>query len=329
MPTDATTTITLVAFLMASSAVLLVFTLVRGRSSRVDARLKGLATEERSLSISGSGPGSGFSSAAQPARGLPGDPMREFARAALPKMGTPLVPTNEEERSRLKTQMIHAGLYGRQAMPIYLGVKMLLMVSPALIGLSLGMIGLVPPMYGLLGGACFGIAGMIGPSFWLDHKKKSRQLNFRRSLPDALDVLVICLEGGLSLTGSLRRVSDELQTAHPSLATELNIVQREIQLGRSTGEALQQMGIRSDLEEVRSLASVITQAEKYGASLVKSLRIHAETLRLKRQQQAEEMAQKAATKVLFPTLLFIFPAIFVVILGPAAFQIMEMFADMN
>ncbi len=207
-------------------------------------------------------------------------------------------------------------------------MKLLLIVAPALVGLVLGLSGLVPTEYAVLGGGCFGIVGMIGPGFWLDGRKKKRQTSFRRALPDALDLLVICLEGGLSLPASLRRVGAELRTAHPLLALELNIVQREIQLGSSPGESLQKMGVRTDLEEVRSLASVITQAERFGASLVKSLRVHADTLRTKRQQHAEEMAEKAAIKVLFPTLLFIFPAIFVVILGPAAFQIMEQLGEM-
>jgi tight adherence protein C len=141
--------------------------------------------------------------------------------------------------------------------------------------------------------------------------------------------MVFCLEGGLSLPGALKRMAGELRTAHPTLAVELNIVQREIQLGRSPGEALRKMGERADLEEVRSLASVILQAERFGASLVKSLRVHAETLRTKRMQQAEEKAQTAATKVLFPTVLFILPAMFVVILGPAIFHILEVFGKMG
>jgi tight adherence protein C len=233
------------------------------------------------------------------------------------------MPTDEGERTQLRTRLIHAGFYGRQALPIFLGTKMMLIVVPALIGLFLGLSGLLPTNEAMLGGACLGIAGMIGPSFWLEGRKKKRQTSFRRSLPDALDLLVICLEGGLSLPGSLKRVGSELRTAHPVLALELNIVQREIQLGSSPGEALQKMGGRTDLEEIRSLASVVSQAERFGASLVKSLRVHAETLRLKRQQRAEELAQQASVKILFPTLLLIFPAIFVVILGPAAFQIME------
>src|SRR5262249_57055021 len=117
--------------------------------------------------------------------------------------------------------------------------------------------------------------------------------------------------------------------AHPVLAGELSIVLREVQLGLSTGEALRQFGERSDLEEVRGLASVITQSERFGASLVKALRVHAETLRTKRLQYAEEMAQKAATKVLFPTVLFILPALFIVILGPAVIQILAIFGNLT
>jgi tight adherence protein C len=302
-------TMALLVFLAASSAVLLVFTLVSGGNTRLDARLADLAGRGSSLSNQSA--------------------MAQLAMTTLPRVGTALLPTNDAERTRLKTRLMYAGFYSRQAMTIFLGVKLLLMMSPALIGLVVGAVGLMPLQLAVLGGGCLGILGMIGPSFWLDYTKSQRQSTFRRALPDALDVLVICLEGGLSLPGSIRRLATELRTAHPSLSMELNIVQREIQLGRSPGESLHQMGLRTDLEEVRILASVITQAEKFGASLVKSLRVHAETLRMKRQQRAEEMAQKAAIKVLFPTLLFIFPAIFVVILGPAAFQIVEVLTIIN
>src|SRR5262249_32991220 len=181
----------------------------------------------------------------------------------------------------------------------------------------------------VLVGALLGAFGMIGPSLWLDKRKAARQTAFRRALPDALDVMVICLEGGLSLPGAIRRVGGELRTAHPMLAAELNIVQREIQLGRSPGEALQHFATRCDLEEVRGLASVIAQAERFGASIVKALRVHAETLRVKRLQYAEEMAQKAATKLLIPTILCIFPCVFVVVMSPAVIQLMDIFARMR
>jgi tight adherence protein C len=296
-------------FIMVSSLVVLVYMVVTGRKSRLDNRLRG-------LSVKGGGP-------AGP------DSMAQLARSALPKMGAPLVPKDAEERSRLQARLLQAGLYSRQAMVLFLGVKMLLMITPPFLGVLAGVLGLMPLANGVVYGALLTVFGMVGPSFWLDKRKAARQTHFRRSLPDAMDVLVICLEGGLSPPAALRRVAGELRTAHPLLATELNIVQREIQLGRSTGEALRTFADRCDLEEVRSLASVVAQSERYGASLVRALRVHAETLRTKRMQYAEEMAQKASIKMLFPTLFFIFPGLFIVILGPAAFRIMEMLSRLR
>jgi tight adherence protein C len=296
----------LAAFLMASTLTLLFFMFLSRPVTRLDSRLRDL---------SGKGPAT--------------DPMGQFARSALPRMGAALMPDKPEERSRLQTRLIQAGLYSRQAIYIYLGVKLLFMIVPPILGLLAALSGLVDSVSkGVIIGALGGVVGMIGPSFWLDRRKAERQLAFRRALPDAMDVLVICLEGGLSLPAAFKRVAGELRGAHPSLAAELLIVEREVQLGRSTGEAMRQFGERSDLEEVRSLASVIMQSERFGASLVRALRIHADSLREKRLQHAEEMAQKAATKILFPTLLFIFPGVFIVILGPAVIHIIELFKRM-
>jgi tight adherence protein C len=297
------------AFLMASSLVFLVFLVMGDHHARLKERLQDLSGQA----------GSGSEAIT----------LGKIASTALPKVGTPFIPTDEEERTKLQTRLVQAGLYRRQAMVVFLGVKTLMMVGPALIGVAAGLIGLLPLREGLLIGGCLGLGGLIGPSFWLDYKKSQRQKNFRRALPDALDVLVICLEGGLSLPSGMKRISTELRMAHPTLAAELAIVQREIQLGLTAGEALRKMGERCDLEEVRGLASVILQSEKFGASLVKSLRVHAEALRLKRYQRAEELAQMAATKILFPTVIFILPAMFVVILGPAAIHIAQTFAKMG
>jgi tight adherence protein C len=151
----------------------------------------------------------------------------------------------------------------------------------------------------------------------------------RRGLPDALDMLVLCLEGGISLAAAQQRVTEELQAVHPELGGELAIIEREVLLGVSAGEAWQKLGERADLEEVRNLAAVLLQSEKYGSSVVKALRLFADTFRQQRQQRAEELAQKATVKILFPTLLCIFPAIFVVILGPAALHIMAVFSRMR
>jgi tight adherence protein C len=296
-------------FLLVSSLILLAYLLLSGSKTRVETRLD---------ELSGRG-----------GTGADMEPFAQAARSTLPKLGAPLLPKSEEERTRLQTRLIHAGLYSRQALAVFLGVKMLLLAGPAVAGLTVALLGLVSFQAGLIGGAILGISGMIGPGFWLDRMKTRRQTSFRRSLPDALDVLVICLEGGLSLAGALSRVAGELRDAHPLLASELKIVQREVQLGRSEGEAMRQFADRSDLEEMRSLAAVIVQTERFGAGLVKALRVHAENLRSKRIQYAEEMAQKAATKMLFPTVFFIMPSIFIVILGPAAIQIMATLNNIN
>ena len=195
---------------MAGSLLLLIFLLAGDKKNRLDIRLDELS----------SGGDAG------PDR----DSVATLARTTLPRMGAPLMPKDEESRTRLQTRLMHAGLYSRQAMVVYLGVKMLLIVSPVFLGLAVAVSGVVEPMVALIVGCMLGLFGLIGPSIWLDRRKASRQSSFRRALPDALDVLVICLEGGLSLQGATRRVAGELRTAHPVLADEMNIVQREMQL---------------------------------------------------------------------------------------------------
>ena len=255
-----------------------------------------------------------------------GNGLGKLLLARLPDVGTPLLPTNELQRSQLRQRLFEAGIYDRNALAVLMGVKMLLMAAPLVLSTMLALSGaLSPSRAGWAGIAGIGL-GMIAPGLWLDYRKKARHVILRRALPDALDMLVLCVEGGVSLSGALQRVTAELTTAHPLLGAEMDLVQREMMLGVSVGEGLQKSAARTDLEELRSLASVIVQSERYGTSVTKALRIHADTLRIQRQQRAEELAQKAAVKILFPTLLCIFPAVFIVILGPAAFQLLAIFS---
>jgi tight adherence protein C len=301
----------LIAFFMAASLAGVAGLLISGRNRLLEARLEVL------------------SNAGTPAPTVPSDgAIAAAVKKALPKMGQSLVPDSDGERTKLKTRLILAGLYNPQAMVVFLGVKLLLIVTPVVLGLIAGILGLCPTSYGVLFGACASIFGTIGPSFWLDHQKKKRQGTLRRALPDACDLIVICMEGGLSLTGALRRVVGELRTAHPLLADELNIVQKKVQLGQPLAGALSNFAKRCDLQEIQTLASVVKSAEKFGSSMVKALLTYSETLRLQRQQRAEVMAQKASTKVLFPTLLFIFPSILIIILGPAAIQLLEVMKNL-
>ena len=238
-------------------------------------------------------------------------------------------PAREEGRQKLGERLVQAGLYKSGSLASYLVIRVMLILVPvAFVGL-IASLGRMSMQTGLLLGLGGGIFGTIAPGFWLDARRKRRQTNIRRALPDALDVVVVCVEGGLSMPAAFAKVTSELQTAHPLLAHEMAIVQREMQLGSTTGEALRNFARRFDMAEIRGLASVVSQAEKFGSSIVTALRVHAQTLREQREFQAEELAAKAAVKILFPTLFFIFPVLFVVILGPAVVDIIEMFKNMN
>ena len=208
---------------------------------------------------------------------------------------------------------------------------MLLMVVPALVGSGGRARRPVPLEPAVLVGGCLGILGMIGPSFWLDVRKSKRQIQLppgparRPRRPGDLP------RGGAEPAGGVRSGSaPSCRTAHPLLALELNIVAaRESSSAGSPGESLQQMGLRTDLEEIRSLASVITQAERFGASLVKSLRVHAETSGSSGSSMPRRWPRRRRSRSSSRRLLFIFPAIFVVILGPAAFQIAEVMMNLG
>ena len=257
-------------------------------------------------------------------------------REALGAAGEKMLSMSLKQRSELelkkrqeRDRLMQAGFYGRNSNFIFNSVRIASMVIPLALGLAVGQFTTVPLMHGLLIGAIAGFAGMLLPSFYLDSCKRGRQQQIRRSLPDALDILTVCLEGGMSLSSAFSRVAQELSQAHPELALELSIVDRETRLGRSTGESVRSFADRFDLEELRSMSSVIIQAERYGASVAAAMDVYAETLRYKRMTNAETKAQQAVVKVIFPTLLCIFPCLFIIILGPAAISIVEMFSKLR
>lgn len=252
-----------------------------------------------------------------------------LSQETLPKAVALLNPVAGAERHRLQNRLIQAGLYRPRAMSVYLSVKLMLMLGPVAVGLGAGVMQAIPLSRGIIFGTIASGLGLVIPNLWLRRRTAARQFLIRRAIPEFLDVIVICLDAGLSFQAALQRVHGELASAFPLFTFELNIVLSEVQLGMSTGEALQRFAVRSDMPEVRSLASVVLQSERYGASLIKALHTHAKALRIKRAQAAEENGQKASVKILFPTILFIFPAIFIVILGPAMIQIYAMMGKMK
>lgn len=247
--------------------------------------------------------------------------LNAMVRSALPRVGAQLLPADKEQRSRLAVRLMHAGYYGPHTVPIYLATRLFVSALPALIGLLLFSLGVITTRRGLMNCVAGSLMVFIGSGHWLDNRKAARQLVLRHALPDAIDLIAICMSGGLSLLAALQRVADELMTAHPPLARELRIVEREMQLGSRLPEGLMRFADRTDLVEVRNLSIVINLAERYGSSICQTLETFSVDLRVKRRQAAEKMARKAAIKVMIPTLLFIFPSIFVVILGPAVVRI--------
>jgi tight adherence protein C len=172
-------------------------------------------------------------------------------------------------------------------------------------------------------------AGFILPDFWLGRKIKSRQQALRLALPDALDLLVICMEAGLGIDQALMYVSQELRTAHPDLCEEFDLVNAEMHVGKTRIDALRSLATRTGVDDIQALVSTLIQTDRFGTSVAQSMRVHSDELRTKRRQRAEEMAAKTTIKMIFPLVLFIFPALFVVIMGPAVIKMMHTLGNMN
>ncbi len=225
--------------------------------------------------------------------------------------------------NELKKSLIQAGIYQDQAPSIYFGLKMGLMlalpvlVMPFIFKRGLPPILLVVIFFGLLA------LGYFLPSLILNHLVETRKTKIKDGLPDALDLLVVCVEAGQGLNAAMKRVSDDLKLSNPVLAREMSMVNLEMSAGLERETALRNLAERTGVEDVASLTSMLIQADRFGTSLAQSLKVQSETLRTTRRQRLEELAAKTPVKLVFPLLLFIFPALMVVIIGPAAIRIME------
>lgn len=227
-----------------------------------------------------------------------------------------------------RARFIQAGLY-KDSLIVVLRIFRVVFFGLAVIsGGLLYLSGLMSLEMGILLGLIAGITATIAPGFFLDYLKIRRKAAMRRALPDALDVIVVCLDGGLTLPASFSSVAKELAESHPKLALELKIVEREVLMGLSLADSIRNFAARFDMEELRSLAAVVSQANQFGSSSIRSFQIFADSIRLKRQQKAEEIAHKAAVKLAFPTVIFILPAMLVVMLLPAFFQATEILLPM-
>jgi tight adherence protein C len=227
---------------------------------------------------------------------------------------SPLMPKTREEQFEMKKRLAKAGIYASSALRIMQGLKVML----SLVGLAAGYWLGVWMENVMIGIAFGGMLGFLAPTFWLRSQTKAHQVALERGLPDALDLLVICVEAGLTLDAAMQRVGQELSLAHPKLSRELEITHLETRLGLSRADSLKNLGERTGCEQLESLSTLLVQADRFGTSIASALRVHAESLRISRQQAAEEQAAKASVKLTFPLVFFIFPAVLIVLAGPAA-----------
>ena len=237
-------------------------------------------------------------------------------------MGTRFTPS-KESRNVLRARLSHAGYRDAMAVPLYLGIRITGSISLFAVGILIGAALEFSGVAALMIGAWGWVIGFFLPSFALSRQIALRQKDITKALPDTLDLLVICVEAGLGLNQALIRVAAEMR--HISVVMTDEIVQMNLQIraGTPRDQALMAMADRTGVADIRSLVTMLIQTERFGTSIARSLRIHAETMRTKRRQRAEEAAAKTAIKMIFPLALCIFPALFVVILGPAVIDIFQ------
>ncbi len=235
----------------------------------------------------------------------------------------PLQPKSEKEVSALKEKLTQAGFRAPGASATFLGIKFICI----LIGLVLGG-GVSVLIYGLNSTAMIRMVFVVGvamfiPDIVLKLIINKRQQQIFLGLPDALDLMVVCVEAGLGLDQALRKVTDEMKKSYRVIADEFGLTNVHTQMGRTRTEALQDLGARTGVDDLRQLCGIMIQADRFGTGIAHALRVQSEAMRTKRRQIAEEKAAKTAVKLIFPLVMFIFPGIFVVLVGPAAITMIE------
>jgi tight adherence protein C len=226
-------------------------------------------------------------------------------------------PKPSREIGKLKERLVYAGYRGGEALTVFFGIRLGLAILLFLLGSS------VVPKSSLMIGLAGAAFGYLLPSMALGRLAQRRQHRIRLSLPDALDLLVVSVEAGLGLDQAIQRVGEELSFAHPELSAELRMINLELRAGKGRADALRNLAERTGVDDLSSLAAMLIQTDKFGTSVARSLRVHSETLRTKRRQRAEETAAKTGVKMVFPLVFCIFPAIWVVTIGPAAIKFVE------
>lgn len=258
------------------------------------------------------------------------DAMSRLLSAASPALAKPLQPKDEKSAGALKQRLSEAGFRSEHAVTMFLGVKFACLMA----GLFFSGAGVV--LLGTFSQRALMVAVSVGgvmfylPDVIVFFIGKSRKEQIFLGLPDALDLLVVCVEAGLGLDQAMRRVSEEMKRTFKVICDEFALANFQLQVGKLRADVLHDLGDRSGVEDLRQLAAILIQADKFGSSVAQALRVQSESMRTRRRQLAEEKAAKTAVKLIFPLVIFIFPGIFVILVGPAAItMIRQMMPAMN
>lgn len=251
------------------------------------------------------------------------DDIKQWVEKTSSVLADSVKPKTELEASKLKQQLSYAGIRGDNAQSMYLATKVVLLIAGSVIGLGgVGLFSDGSTMSWIMG-ASGGLVMFFLPGIVIGQMGKTRKQAIILSMPDCLDLLVVCVEAGLGLDQAMRKVSEEMAESNPVLSYEISLTNMHLQMGRTREESLQDLSDRNGAEELTSMTQMLIQADRFGTSIAQALRVQSDSLRIKRRQRAEEKASKTAVQLLFPLVLFIFPGIFVVLVGPAAINIIE------
>jgi tight adherence protein C len=253
------------------------------------------------------------------------DEMRVQLHAVLEWFAKFNQPSNADEVRATRRKLIHAGYRSNRAFVCFVGSKLLLAVVMACVVAMIPAKLLAFPTFSKLTLYCVFAAacGYYAPVFWLRRAINLRKDALQRAIPDSLDLMVVCVEAGLGLDQAIGRVGEEVKLTHPELSDELNVLSLELRTGVSRLDALRNLAQRMDLDEVRNLVALLVQTDRFGTSIGQALRVHADSMRTTRRLKAEELAAKLPVKLLLPLIFFIFPSMFIVIIGPAAIKMVR------
>ncbi len=252
----------------------------------------------------------------------PSPPLGQLVRRFIASVGRRVSSTGKPDEA-LRRRLMRAGFYGEMAVVHYNGIRLALAVGLPLVFTVVLTLARVPIVGMLFALPLLALMGLFAPSLVLDSMITRRRERIQRSLADAVDLMVACVEAGLSINAAILRVAQELRAAHPDIAQELHLCALEIRAGKPRDEAFRALGERTGVRDIKALVAMLIQTERFGTSIARALRVFADSLRTKRRQRAEEAAAKTTVKLIFPLVFFIFPAILVVLLGPGLIRIME------